>query len=374
METVKRLKGIKHRERVTIASKVYVSPWFNRKTDAKDWKRNKLSEKDRFAISGIMIDGSQKGSQLFRKFIVSKQDKAKRTQDSYSSSFRCHIEPVIGNIKLKDIRLFHGEQIKQNLWEKELSASRINDIIILSKILLKFAVKQGNLVLNPFDNLDKVKEVKKDIKFWTTEETEIFLNSLKGSHYFSIFLFTLNSGLRKSEVCGLMWDCVDFTNRIITVKRTRDRNGLRETTKGSESRKIPMNNVIYEELIGLYKSRKQPSYVFTKPSGELVSYEHLTDRIFNKEVEKCNLKKIRFHDLRTTYSSHFCINNGNIFVLSKILGHKSVTTTEAHYAQINNQFLLNECERVSLNTNENLQMGNVLQLENVQPEPIQHRL
>jgi integrase len=374
METVKRLKGIKYRERVTINTKVFVSPWFDKKTDARNWKRSKLADKDRFAITGVYIDGSFKLEELFKKFLVSKQDKARRTLESYQSSYKCHISPLLGNLRLKDIRLHHGEQIKQTLWEKKLSAGRINDIIILCKMLLGYAVRQGNLLINPFDNLDKVKEVKKDIKFWTTEEIEIFLNSLRGRHYFSVFLFTLNSALRKSEVCGLMWDCIDFTNRIITVKRIRDRHGLKETTKGSESRKIPMNGVLYDELNRLYKGRQHPSYVFTKPNGEPISYEHLTDRIFNVEVEKCGLRKIRFHDLRTTYSSHFCINNGNVFVLSKILGHKSVTTTETHYAQINNQSLLNECERVSLSTNESLQMDNVFKLENLQPEPFQHRL
>lgn len=374
METVKRLKGIKYRERVTINNKVFVSPWFDNKTKARAWKKSKEVEKEKFQISGIYIDGNITLNSLFEKFIASKKDKAKRTVDSYESSYNCHLKPILGPKKVKDIRLFHGEQIKQSLWEKELSHGRINDVIILSKILLKFGVRQGHLYINPFTNLDKVKEVKKEIKYWTKEETELFLNSLANEHYYSLFMITLNTGLRKSEVCGLMWDSIDFSNRIITVRRIRDRYGLKETTKGSESRRIPMNKLVLEEFEKLLKRRLHPSYVFTKPTGEPVSYEHLSDRVFNSFVRKSKLRKIRFHDLRTTYSSHFCINNGNVFALSKILGHKSVTTTEAHYAQINNQFLHNESERVSLSTNDQLSQENVFHIENHSREPIPHRI
>lgn len=369
METVKRLSGFRYREKITTNGKSILSPWYPRKSDAREWKRVQIVEKNRVEIHGISINDSITATELFAKYSLSRQDLAKRTLESYTSTFHCHVEPIIGDLKLKQIKIFHGEQIKQRLWELKISASRINDILVQLKIFFNFAVRQGNLSSNPFTNLQKVKEVKKEINFWSLEEAQLFLNSNSDSPYFLLFLIAINTGLRKSELCGLMWDCVDFHQKIILVKRTRDRHGLKETTKASESRKVPMSKLVFEELKRHYEHRKHPSYVFTKPDGQLISYEHIGDRVFAKALQRSNVRKIRFHDLRTTFSSHFCINNGNVFALCKILGHKSVNTTQSFYAQVNNEFLTNESERVNFSSNADQPESNLLMVEKFKTAP-----
>jgi integrase len=369
METIKRKTGLKYREKVTLYGKTLVSPWFSTKTNAREWKRLKLIDKNKIALNGVMIENFITVDELFQKYLVSRQDRAKRTIESYTFTYNAHLRPLIGKIKLLHLRLYHGEQVKQNLWEKGISPSRINDIIVQLKILFNFALKQGHLNLNPFQNLDKVKEQKREICYWSRMEVEIFLNANIESPYFSVYLIALNTGLRKSEICGLMWDCIDFNQRILVIKRMRDRHGLKETTKGAESRRVPMNEVTFNELKKLYENRKHPTYVFTKPSGDIISYEHLTDREFSKAILKANVRKIRFHDLRTTYASHFCINNGNVFALSKILGHKSVNITQSFYAKTNNEFLLNESERVSLSADKVIHENKILSLHKFRSAP-----
>lgn len=369
METVNRSTGLKYREKITVYGKTVVSPWFSRKSDAKEWKRLKLSERSKLAVHGVIVDDSISVDELFQKYIVSRQDRAKRTIESYTSTYNFHLKPVLGHLKLRQVRMFHGEQIKQKLWENKTSSSRINDIVVQLKILFNFAVKQGNLNTSPFQNLDKVKEVKREISYWTSEEVELFLNANADNPFYSVYLVALNTGLRKSELCGLMWDSVDFNHRILNIRRMRDRHGLKETTKGAESRRVPMNNITFNELKRLHEARNHPSYVFTTPNAGLISYEHLNDRDFTRAIKRSNVRKIRFHDLRTTYASHFCINNGNVFALSKILGHKSVNITQSFYAQINNEFLVNESERVSLSRSTSSLETKILSLENFKSAP-----
>jgi integrase len=346
METVKRLSGSKFREKVHFNGKLILSPWFSRKSDAKAWKSLKVAEKLK-SSQGLSLDDTITTDSLFEKFIASRQDRAKRTLESYQSTYKVHVRPVLGHLPLRVIRVHHGEAIKQNFHKLGLSASRGNDVLIQLKGLFNFAVRQQHLGVNPFKNLDPLKQHKKEIIYWNQVEVDQFLSSSINDRFYPLYVLLLNTGLRKSEACGLMWDCVDFDQKIITVKRTRDREGLRETTKGGESRKVPMNIPTHEALLKVFQTRVHPSFVFCKANGEPISYEHLTDRLFRAAVKRAGVRQIRLHDLRTTFASHFCINNGNVFVLSKILGHKSVNITQKFYAEINNDFLNSGAETVS---------------------------
>ena len=55
---------------------------------------------------------------------------------------------------------------------------------------------------------------------------------------------------------------------------------------------------------------------------------------FKKEIRKIGIKNGRFHDLRRTFGLNLIKQGMSIYKVSKLLGHKSVTTTEQHYAPL----------------------------------------
>ena len=55
---------------------------------------------------------------------------------------------------------------------------------------------------------------------------------------------------------------------------------------------------------------------------------------FKKEVRKLDIKNARFHDLRRTFGLNLIKQGMSIYKVSKLLGHKSVRTTEQHYAPL----------------------------------------
>ena len=56
--------------------------------------------------------------------------------------------------------------------------------------------------------------------------------------------------------------------------------------------------------------------------------------------------RVRFHDLRHTFASHFMMSGGNILTLQKLLGHSSVSVTQ-RYAHLAPDFMRSELERMS---------------------------
>ena len=55
---------------------------------------------------------------------------------------------------------------------------------------------------------------------------------------------------------------------------------------------------------------------------------------FKKEVRKLGIKNARFHDLIRTFGLNLIKQGMSIYKVSKLLGHRSVKTTEQHYAPL----------------------------------------
>ena len=55
---------------------------------------------------------------------------------------------------------------------------------------------------------------------------------------------------------------------------------------------------------------------------------------FKKEVRRLDIKNARFHDLRRTFGLNLIKQGISIYKVAKLLGHKSVKTTEQHYAPL----------------------------------------
>ena len=56
---------------------------------------------------------------------------------------------------------------------------------------------------------------------------------------------------------------------------------------------------------------------------------------FKQAVARAGFSKaLRFHDLRHMFASHWVLDGGDIFRLSKILGHSSVVVTQKVYAHL----------------------------------------
>ena len=139
---------------------------------------------------------------------------------------------------------------------------------------------------------------------------------------------------------------MDFNGGVLNTNRSLTRDGLRNTTKTYKGRYVPMNTIIRDILGKRFKS-KISTYVFTTPTGNPLPYDHVTQRDFKKAQVRAGFdKRIRFHDLRHTFASHFMMNGGNIYTLQKLLGHSDIKTTMI-YAHLDNQFLKEATEIIS---------------------------
>lgn len=72
------------------------------------------------------------------------------------------------------------------------------------------------------------------------------------------------------------------------------------------------------------------------------------EKNFKKYVTLCGIKKyVTPHSLRNNFGRRFLIAGGDIFTLSKILGHSSVEVTEQAYADLSDGDICRNYQRFS---------------------------
>lgn len=342
MEVIRRKNGLRYRESIYINGKKVRSPTFLRKTDARSWKANKMLERERFNATGIIINNEISVKELSEIWMNSNIGKATTTVKAYSGIIKNYVLPFFGHMVLKNVQVHHAQTFKNKVISKGLSTETINNILKVAKILFKFATDNEYLILSPFRKISDVKSNRNlsSNDYWGQGEVLKFLRANQGCHYIELFEFVLLTGLRKAEVCGLCWDCVDLNSKRIMIKRSRDREGLKNTTKNNLQRSILLSERAVEILKGIRERTRNLEFVFCREDFERpVTYEHLTDRFFYPAIKKAGVRKIKFHGLRTTFASNFAMSGGSLSALQKFLGHASIEVTMKHYAHLADGYL-----------------------------------
>lgn len=373
METIKRKNGsIGYRESFYFNGKKMHSPVFDKKTDAKAWKARLETERDLKKSRGenFYVATDKTFLEYADEWLVDvKQNSSPKTYVCYKSICTYHLYPFFGKLKLSEISDEHGKKFLLKIRETNNPKGVSNIWSVLRNILRK-SKKDKLIPFLPFEDLVLPKSELSVDKFWVKSEVDQFLRANIKNDLYPLFVLAIDTGMRLAELCGLCWDRVDFSRNQITITRTRDKYGLRETTKTKLKRIVPMTNEVRLLLLDLFKASQNTKFVLTEINGEPVKYSHIYRRFKIAQKRAGILNLIRFHDLRHTFASNFMMNNGNLFDLQKLLGHTKNDMT-MRYAHLSPDHLQDSVRFMSISGEKNI---NRPDLDQVQIEPLENVL
>jgi integrase len=137
-----------------------------------------------------------------------------------------------------------------------------------------------------------------------------------------------------SEIRALRVGNVDFEVGLVRFEDGYTTHGGHAGNKGRRVRSVPMSDAVARALLPFCRSRGEAALVFEHPinAGEPVCHV-TTHRHFKSAAKRGGLPEIRFHDLRHSFGTQ-AIRVFNIYEVQRMMGHRSITTTERylHYA------------------------------------------
>lgn len=220
---------------------------------------------------------------------------------------------------------------------------------------LQNAVKKDIIARNPADRIDKPKKNQYQAAHYTEEEMLELFEVISGDPLELAVKIAAYYGLRRSEVLGLKWEAINFKDKLVSINHKIievEVNGKfvpvgEDVLKTKSSiRTLPLLPVVEELLLAekekqetfrrLFKkaySHEYLDYICVDQMGKLLRPNFVTEH-FAYLIEKYNLKKIRFHDLRHTCASLLLANGVPMKQIQVWLGHSTFNTTADIYAHL----------------------------------------
>ena len=186
------------------------------------------------------------------------------------------------------------------------------------------ALKYKYLEKNIIPETCKIKIPESDISFFTHDQFHHLLDVVTVPLYKDIFIFAVLSGLRMNELLNLKISHIDLEKNIINVFSNPEHR-----TKTGSSRQVDLNKT----LIPIVNKYKSDSLLFTGNRDEVKINTGYLSRTTKKYCKLAGLPEHNFKAFRSTFGMWLLKEGVNLKYISQQLGHKSITTTEKHYAK-----------------------------------------
>ncbi|HZR44002.1 MAG TPA: tyrosine-type recombinase/integrase [Ktedonobacteraceae bacterium] len=249
-----------------------------------------------------------------------------------------------GVTQLEQVKIIHLRQFVQLLMEtkadennphkpaqeKPLSAYTIRGYVRSIKRLFSWCIDEDLLNTNPATRLVQPKAPEYIVPTFTPEHIEKMLavcdqTTVEGFRNYVLLLVFLDTGMRLSELCGLKLTDIDSQFRYVKV-----------FGKGRKEREIGLHPEVGKlvwKYIHKYRSPADPdeTALFVGRRGEPFKPNGVAT-LLKKIKKECGLEGVRVsaHTFRHTFAKFYLQRGGEVFKLSREMGHGTVQVTELY--------------------------------------------
>ncbi|AFZ69504.1 tyrosine-type recombinase/integrase [Deinococcus peraridilitoris] len=341
---------------------------FASQKEAERYLRQAMVERDKGTLTiawrktlGEYLDG----------WLLAKEQNDKRpsTLLDYRGTFKNHVKPYLGPVRLEklatdDIRLLH-----RKLREAGRSESSIRRAHNHLKTALQDAVREEILARNVAALVRAPKVPRTLQQSWTLTEVQTFWQHVQDHPLKALWITAILTGLRRGELAGLRWQDLDFEQRELHVRVTiteiagklqfgppKSRNAVRV---------VPLPNDLLP-ILQEHRERWAPvtaltpapwreeDFVFLSWSDGWPLRPSTMNRTHTRLCREAGVKKIRVHDLRRTYVSILGAKKGlSLRAIAEFVGHADPAFT----ARVYQDALPQERKRAAISLKELLEDG-----------------
>lgn len=329
---------------------------------------------DRERLGGVAADHKLTVGDYLEQWLAGKATLRPTTARSYGEHVRLYLVPVLGGVRLAELRPVHVERLYaamralgatdakgsevralleartplQRLTMRPLSPATIRRVHATLLSALNTAVKRRLLPWNPAQHVELATGDRPRVRVWSPAQVGAFLDGISEDRLASLYHLVAYVGLRRGEAVGLRWQDVDLDAGELRVAQQvvqlghATAVGAPKTDRGV--RTVPLD----QETVAVLRTHRAaqaadrlawgPAWqdtglVFTREDGAQLHPEVVT-RTFCRLAKRLGLPPIRLHDLRHTSASLGLASGETLVEVSRRLGHSSITITADTYTHV----------------------------------------
>ncbi|MEJ7667591.1 MAG: site-specific integrase [Casimicrobiaceae bacterium] len=240
------------------------------------------------------------------------------------------LDQFLGGKPLDNISRATIDKITDAKLAQGVSNATVNRTLELLRAILRKCVNDWEW-LERAPHIRMLKQPKRRIRFLTREEAHRLLAALP-EHLADMAAFSLQTGLRASNVTGLQWSQVDVVRRLAWVHA--------DQAKGRKAIPVPLNS----EAVLLIRKRsgKHATHVFSYRGNAITQ---VSTKAWYAALAVVGITDFRWHDLRHTWASWHVQGGTPLFALQELGGWQSAEMVR-RYAHLAAEHLAPYAERL----------------------------
>lgn len=270
------------------------------------------------------------------------------THEGYERMIRLHVRPAIGKIRLARLSPDHLSRMYAGLLSKGLSPKSVRLIHAMVHRSLKQALRLRLVAVNVSEAVDPPRLEHREFRALSPEEVKRLISAAKGDRNEALYILALTTGMRQGELLGLRWADVDLDGAFLAVRqqvyRVRGKWVFTEpkTAKGRRTITLPpmtvealrRHRVIQSEERLKASDWDDTDLIFPNRHGRPMEKQNLMRRSFRPLLERADLPRIRFHDLRHSAATLLLSLGEHPKVVQERLGHSTIMVTMDVYSHV----------------------------------------
>jgi len=270
----------------------------------------------------------QRYIEKFKNYLTVEKNYSEHTVKNYEVDLRDFFS-FLKNTDLKDVNYLILRKYLGFLRAKEISKRSVARKLSSLRTFFRFLCRDGYIKTNPAvyirtPKLDKKLPVFLDevniIKLITAPSQKDF----RGTRDRAILETLYSSGIRVSELVGIMIDRMDLISGVIKV-----------LGKGRKERLAPIGDEAVSAIKKYMDARIDKSWggkksLFLNKHGTVLSQRSVRS-IINRYISACSIREhISPHSLRHSFATHLLNRGADLRSVQELLGHKNLSTTQIY--------------------------------------------
>lgn len=215
-----------------------------------------------------------------------------------------------------------------------LAGGAANGTVNRTLAVIRAVLRMASLDWEWIDRYPKIRllpEAKRRVRWLTQQEAEKLIVELP-EHLAVMARFSLETGLRQSNVTGLQWSQVDMARRCAWIHS--------DQAKARKAIAVPLSEEAFAVL--QEQTGKHPEYVFSYKGNRIVQ---VNTKAWHNALKRAGISNFRWHDLRHTWASWHVQAGTPLHALQELGAWESAEMVR-RYAHLSSEHLSQYVERL----------------------------